>query len=218
MTVAEVCEFIDHTLLKPEATQEDIKRLTSEAIKFSFWSCCVNPCWISLVKEELEGSPIKVCSVIGFPLGATTTDAKATEARTYAALGADELDMVINVGLLKSGRYQEVEDDIKAVVAAADGKIIKVILETGVLTKEEKIRACEITIKAGAHFVKTSTGFGTGSATIEDIKLMCSVVGPDFGVKASGGIRTWDQVIELIHAGASRIGTSASVQIIKSLK
>lgn len=211
----EVSGIIDHTLLKPEAMQNDIKKLVLEAKKFGFWSCCVNPCWVSFAAKELKGTDIKVCSVIGFPFGTTNTKAKSAEAIECIKNGADELDMVINIGFLKSGFYKKVKDDIQAVVDSAKGKIVKVIIEAGVLNKEEKIKACKIVVNSGAHFVKTSTGFGYSGATIEDVKLMRKVVGPDFGVKASGGIRTWDQVIKFIEAGASRIGTSHGVQIVR---
>ncbi|MDI6841120.1 MAG: deoxyribose-phosphate aldolase [bacterium] len=213
VTPQAVCKLIDHTLLKPEAIESEIKKLCNEAIEFGFFACCINPCWVKLVVNELKGTGVKVCSVVGFPLGATT--AKEEEAAKCVDDGADELDMVINIGWLKSGLYQEVEADIEQVVDAAQGKLVKVILETGVLTREEKIRGAQITIEAGANFVKTSTGFGYGGATIEDVKLLRKVVGPNFGVKASGGIKTWKQVIEFIQAGASRIGTSSGVQIIQ---
>ncbi|MBI4723195.1 MAG: deoxyribose-phosphate aldolase [Candidatus Stahlbacteria bacterium] len=208
-----ISKFIDHTILKPEATESDIKRLVKEAMEFEFWACCVNQCWIRLVAEEIKGTGIKVCSVVGFPLGAAVN--KAEESAKCVELGADELDMVMNIGFLKSGRFQEVAADICQVVKAANGRVVKVILETGVLTNEEKLLACRLVQDSGANFVKTSTGFGIGGATIEDVKLMRRAVGPTFGVKASGGIRTYKQVVKLIEAGASRIGTSAGVQIVK---
>lgn len=213
MNLKEVCRLIDHTLLKPEATESSIKKLVIEAIQFGFGTCCVNQCWIKLLFQEVKGTGIKVCSVVGFPLGTTIT--KAIEAEICVNNGADEIDMVINIGFLKSELYKEVENDIKQVVNAVKGKLVKVILETGILTKEEKIDAAKIAVNSGAKFVKTSTGFGYGGATIEDVKLLRNIVGPNFGVKASGGIRTWSQVMEFINAGASRIGTSASVQIVK---
>ena len=213
MDIKSICKLIDNTLLKPEATQEDIKKLVKETIEFGFWSCCVNQCWVDFVAHELKGSGIKVCSVTGFPLG--TSLSKAEEAAKCVACGADELDMVINVGWLKSGLYKKVEEDIRKVVDAAQGKLVKVILETCLLTLEEKIKACKLAVQAGAGFVKTSTGFSKGGATTQDVKLMRKVVGPKIGVKASGGIRTLEQVLKFIDAGATRIGTSHGVEIVK---
>jgi len=210
----ELAKYIDHTLLKPSATKEDIKKLCDEAKKFGFASVCVNPSWVSFCKKELDGSDVKVCTVIGFPLGATTPTTKALEARESVMNGADEIDMVINVGALKSGDYQLVLDDIKAVREATKGKILKVIIETALLTDAEKVKACQLSKMAGADFVKTSTGFGGGGATAKDVALMKDVVGPSVEVKASGGIRTKEDAEKMIEAGATRIGASASVAIV----
>ena len=206
--------LIDHTLLKANATQEEIGKLCEEAKKFGFASVCVNPAYVSLCSQLLRGSGVKVCTVIGFPLGATTPTVKALEARDAIANGADEIDMVINIGALKSGNYQLVLDDIKAVREATRGKILKVILETAYLSREEKIKACELAKQAGADFVKTSTGFGPSGATVEDVRLMREVVGPAMGVKASGGIRSTEDAQKMVAAGATRIGASASVAIV----
>ncbi len=211
----DVAALIDHTLLKPNATQEEIVKLCEEAKKYNFASVCVNPTYVSLCKQLLKDTPVKVCTVVGFPLGATTPTVKAIEAKEAIANGADEIDMVINISALKSGNYQLVLDDIKAVREATRGKILKVIIETAYLTKEEKIKACELAKQAGADFVKTSTGFGPSGATAEDVALMRSVVGPKMGVKASGGIRTLADAKKMIQAGATRIGASASVAIVK---
>lgn len=206
--------MIDHTLLKANATQEEIGKLCEEAKKYGFASVCVNPAYVPLASKLLRGSNVKVCTVIGFPLGSTTPTVKAIEARDAIANGADEIDMVINIGALKSGNHTLVLDDIKAVRQATRGKILKVILETAYLTKEEKIIACKLSKEAGADFVKTSTGFGPHGATVEDVKLMREVVGPDMGVKASGGIRDCKTAAEMVKAGATRLGTSASVAIV----
>ncbi|MFH1957397.1 MAG: deoxyribose-phosphate aldolase [bacterium] len=210
----EVAKMIDHTILKANVTQEQVGKICEEARKYGFASVCVNPAYASLVSELLKGSPVKVTVVVGFPLGATTKTAKAIEARDAIAAGADEIDMVINVGALKSGNYSLVLDDIKAVREAAKGRTLKVIIETALLTREEKIKACELAKEALADFVKTSTGFSTGGATIEDIKLMRSVVGPSMGIKASGGIHTLEEARAMKEAGATRIGASASVKIV----
>jgi deoxyribose-phosphate aldolase len=215
----EVARMIDHTLLKPEATAAQVEKLCKEAAEYGFMSVCINPTWVSLCARLLKGTPVKVCTVIGFPLGATTTTTKALEAAEAIAHGATEVDMVLNVGALKSGSHDLVLEDIKAVVQAAKGKaLVKVILETGLLTNEEKVRACELCKQAGADFVKTSTGFGPGGATAEDIALMRKTVGPDMGVKASGGIRDYEAAQAMARAGASRIGASASVNIVKRVK
>lgn len=216
-TVArKLSDFIDHTLLKPDATHEQIVKLCEEAKEYSFASVCVNPTNVSLASSVLKGTPVKVCTVIGFPLGATTPTAKAIECRDAIANGASEVDMVINVGALKSGDYDLVRRDIEAVVDAARGNaLVKVILETALLTDEEKVKGCLLAKLAGADFVKTSTGFGPGGATVEDIRLMRKVVGPDMGVKASGGIRDYEAARRMVEAGASRIGASASVKIMK---
>ena len=211
----EIAPLIDHTLLKANATQEEIVKLCEEAKKHGFASVCVNPAYVSLCKQLLGNSQVKVCTVIGFPLGATTPTVKAIETKEAIANGADEVDMVINIGALKSGNYQLVFDDIKAVREASRGKILKVIIETAYLTKEEKIKACELSKEAGADFVKTSTGFGPSGATVEDIVLMRNVVGQKLGVKASGGIRSLDDALKMVKAGATRIGASASVAIVK---
>jgi deoxyribose-phosphate aldolase len=211
----DLARFIDHTLLKPEATGEQITALCREAVENNFCSVCVNPYWVPTVSKLLQGSSVDVCTVIGFPLGATTTRVKALEVEEAIAQGANEVDMVLNVGALKSGAYDFVLNDIKAVVKSAQEKaIVKVILETGLLNETEKIKACELSVAAGANFVKTSTGFGPGGATVDDIALMRRIVGPEIGVKASGGVRDYDTAIAMIKAGASRIGTSSGVKII----
>jgi deoxyribose-phosphate aldolase len=212
---SEIAGMIDHTLLKPDATREQVLSLCQEARKYSFASCCVNPTWVRTVAECLKGSPVKTCVVIGFPLGANSTVIKEMETRDAIAAGADEIDMVINVGALKAGDYNLVKRDIEAVVNAAQGKIVKVILETALLNDEEKVRGCELSKEAGADFVKTSTGFGPGGATAKDIALMRKTVGKYMGVKASGGIRDFETAREMIEAGATRIGASASVGIVK---
>jgi deoxyribose-phosphate aldolase len=208
-----VAYLIDHTLLKPNATQEEVGKLCEEAKRFCFASVCVNPAYVPLAAQLLRGSGVRVCTVIGFPLGSTTPTVKAIEARDAIANGADEIDMVINVGALKSGNHALALDDIKAVRDATRGKVLKVIIETAYLTKEEKVKACELSKRAGADFVKTSTGFGPGGATVEDIALMRAVVGPDMGVKASGGIRDQETALKMVEAGATRIGASASIAI-----
>ena len=206
--------YVDHTLLKPNATQEEIGKLCEEARQYCFASVCINPSYVSLAAQLLRGSGVKVCTVVGFPLGSTTPTVKAIEARDAIANGADEIDMVINVGALKSGNDVMVFDDIRAVRDATRGRVLKVILETSLLSKEEKVRACAMSKKAGADFVKTSTGFGGGGATVEDITLMRQTVGPTMGVKASGGIRDTKTAEQMIAAGATRLGTSASVAIV----
>jgi deoxyribose-phosphate aldolase len=212
---AELARYIDHTLLKPDATEDQFRKLCAEARQHSFASVCVNPSWVALCAGLLKGSPVKVCTVIGFPLGATTPTTKGIETRDAIANGAGEIDMVINVGALKSGNDALVKEDIEAVVAAAKGHaIVKVILETALLTREEKIKACLLSKMAGADFVKTSTGFVPGGATVEDIALMRETVGPDMGVKASGGIRDTKTAADMVAAGATRLGASASVAII----
>lgn len=211
-----ISDLIDHTLLKPDATSEQIINLCEEAKEYSFASVCVNPVNVRLASELLRGVLVKVCTVIGFPLGAATSIVKAIETRDAIANGASEVDMVINVGALKSGDYDLVRRDIEAVVDAARGNaLVKVILETALLTDEEKVKGCLLAKLAGADFVKTSTGFGPGGATVEDIRLMRKVVGPDMGVKASGGIRDYEAARRMVEAGASRIGASASVKIMK---
>ncbi|MCE3009444.1 MAG: deoxyribose-phosphate aldolase [Proteobacteria bacterium] len=210
-----LASYIDHTLLKPDVTPEQIEILCREAAEHRFFGVCINSSYIALAKKTLSGTPVKVVSVIGFPLGVMETSAKAFEAQRAVQLGADEIDMVIHIGQLKAGNFSYVKEDIKAVVTAAQGKPVKVILETCLLSEEQKRKACEISVDAGAHFVKTSTGFGGGGATTEDIALMRSVVGPKVGVKASGGVKTTEQAWELIKAGANRLGTSSGVQLIQ---
>ncbi|EOH98327.1 deoxyribose-phosphate aldolase [Enterococcus haemoperoxidus ATCC BAA-382] len=208
--------MIDHTILKADAKEEDVLRIIEEAKKYEFFSVCINPCWVALAKEHLAGTSVDVCTVIGFPLGANTSEVKAYEATDAINNGATEVDMVINVGALKSKQYKKVLKDIQAVVDAAKGKaLVKVIIETALLTDEEKIKVCELAKEAGADFVKTSTGFSTGGATVADVKLMRETVGPDMGVKASGGIHNEAEAQAMIEAGATRIGTSAGVAIME---
>jgi deoxyribose-phosphate aldolase len=215
MATTNIAAMIDHTLLKPEATRQQIESLCQEAKEYKFASVCVNPTWVGTAKELLQGSGVMVCTVIGFPLGATTSETKAFETKNAIENGAEEVDMVINIGALKDHNDELVEKDIRAVVEAAKGKAhTKVIIETSLLTNEEKIRACELAVKAGADFVKTSTGFSTGGATAEDIALMRKTVGPDLGVKASGGVRSTEDVQKMIEAGATRIGASSSIAIV----
>lgn len=208
-------KMIDHTLLKPEATKEMIENLCKEAKEYDFKSVCVNPYWISTAYEELRDSDVLVCTVVGFPLGATTKETKFFETDFAVQEGADEIDMVINVGALKSKQYDVVLEDIKSVVQAANGRTVKVIIETCLLSDEEKVKACELSMEAGANFVKTSTGFSTAGAKVEDVELMKSIVGDNLEVKASGGIRDLDTALKMIEAGATRLGVSAGVQIIK---
>jgi deoxyribose-phosphate aldolase len=210
--------YIDHTLLKADTKKEEILELCAEARKYSFASVCVNPTWVKTASEVLEGSPVKVCTVIGFPLGASTSEVKAFETENAIQNGAHEIDMVLNIGALRGGDDETVKNDIAAVVKAAEGKaIVKVIIETSLLTDSEKRTACELSVVAGANFVKTSTGFSTGGATEEDVKLMRAVVGPEMGVKASGGVRSFEDMQKMISAGATRIGASSGVQIMKGL-
>ena len=208
-------KLFDHTILKADATREDVKRVCDEAMAYSFCSVCVNSCHVKYVAELLHGSDVKTCTVVGFPLGAMSTKAKALEAKIAVIDGADEIDMVINIGALKDGDYKAVEEDIKAVKEACDKAVLKVIIETCLLTDEEKVKACEIAKAAGADFVKTSTGFGTAGANVEDVKLMRETVGPLMGVKASGGIHDKFQAAALVEAGANRLGTSATVKIVE---
>ncbi|ASJ53020.1 MULTISPECIES: deoxyribose-phosphate aldolase [Brevibacillus] len=211
-------KYIDHTLLKPDATQEMIDKLCAEAREHDFMSVCVNPYWVKRSAELLAGSDVKVCTVIGFPLGASTIESKAAETRDAIANGATEVDMVLNVGALKSGDLETVKKDIAAVKQAAGDILLKVILETCLLTEEEKVVACKLSVEAGADYVKTSTGFSTGGATVEDIALMRKTVGPNVGVKASGGVRDGETAVAMIEAGASRIGTSSGVSIVTGAK
>lgn len=206
-------KYIDHTILKPETIQEQVEKILSEAKEYDFASVCVNPTWVSLAAESLKDSDVKVCTVIGFPLGANTSAVKAFETKDAIANGADEIDMVINVGALKAGNDALVLDDIKAVVDASGDKLVKVIIEACLLTDDEKVRACQLSKEAGADYVKTSTGFSTGGATVADVALMRKTVGPDMGVKASGGARSYEDAIAFIEAGASRIGASSGVAI-----
>lgn len=209
--------LIDHTLLKPEATPAQVEALCAEAARYRFASVCVNPGFVPLCARLLAGTPVAVCTVIGFPLGATTTKTKVFEATQAAGNGARELDMVIAIGRLKAGELREVAEDIAAVVAAghAAGALVKVIIETSLLQDEEKVAACLLAARAGADFVKTSTGFAGGGATAADIALMRRVVGPEVGVKASGGVRTLADATAMVAAGADRIGASAGVQIVR---
>ncbi len=216
-TREELASYIDHTLLKPNASQAQIKQICDEAKAFHFASVCVNPYWIPFVASELAGTDIAPCSVIGFPLGSTPSEIKAAEAAKAIADGAKEIDMVLNVGAAKSNDWATVESDIAAVNAVKGSAKLKVIIETCLLTDEEKVKACELSKKVGADFVKTSTGFSTGGATVEDIALMRKTVGPDMGVKASGGVRTLEDALNMIEAGASRLGASAGVAIIEAL-
>ena len=215
----DIAKYIDHTILKPEATVEDVKKLCREAKEYNFASVCVNGCYAKLVSTELLGTDVKTCVVVGFPLGAMTKEAKAFETTQAIENGATEIDMVINVGSLKDKNYELLKEDIEAVVNAAKGKaIVKVIIETCLLTDEEKVKACEISKEAKADFVKTSTGFGVAGATKEDIVLMRETVGPDLGVKASGGVRDYRTAMDMINSGASRIGASASIAIVNESK
>ena len=214
MNKAQIAKMIDHTILKAEATESEIIKLCKEAIHYNFASVCVNPSMVPVAAKELKGTHVKVCTVIGFPLGATTTEVKAFETKDVIEKGATEVDMVINVGKLKERNLEYVKNDIKAVVEAAKGKALtKVIIETCLLTEEEKIIACRLSKEAGSDFVKTSTGFSTGGATVEDIKLMRETVGPKMGVKASGGVRSKKDALAMIENGATRIGASASISI-----
>lgn len=210
-----MADYIDHTLLKPEATENDIKKLCKEAEDNRFFSVCINSSYVKLAARELQGTSVKVCVVVGFPLGVTTTAVKTYEAAEAVENGADEVDMVIHVGQLKSGNEQYVYDDIAGVVRAAKGKVVKVIIETALLNDEEKKKACLISRKAGAAFVKTSTGFGPGGATVADIELMRETVGPEMGIKASGGVRSAETALDMVRAGANRIGTSSGIAIIR---
>lgn len=217
---ADIARLIDHTLLKPDATRDDIAKICTEALKFGFASVCVNPWNVPQAAELLRGSDVRVCTVVGFPLGATLPQVKRFEAEESIKLGAQEIDMVINVGALKSGLVEAVEADIRGVADASHrgGAICKVILETSLLTTEEKVRGSLAAKNAGADFVKTSTGFSTGGATAEDVRLMRAVVGDGLGVKASGGVRSLEDVQKMVQAGATRIGASASVKILEQAR
>lgn len=214
----ELNKYIDHTLLKADATTEQIRKLCEEAIEHHFASVCVNTCHVSQCWEMLKDTDVNVCCVVGFPLGAMDSVAKAFETSLAARYGADEIDMVINIGAAKEGNWTLVEKDIRRVVNAADGKLVKVIIETCLLSDEEKVRACEAAVKAGADFVKTSTGFSSGGATVEDVKLMKKTVGNRAKVKAAGGIRTYEDAMKMIEAGADRLGCSAGIAIMEGAK
>lgn len=207
--------LIDHTLLAPDATEAQIKKLCEEAKQYDFASVCVNPCYVAFCLRQLEGSRVNVCTVIGFPLGATSTESKIFEAEQGLEDGADEIDMVINVGALKDKRYRYVEDEIHRLKKVCGDKVLKVILETCLLTDDEKVKACELAKSAGADFVKTSTGFSKGGATVHDVELMRKTVGSTMGVKASGGVRSKEEMVAMVKAGATRIGTSHGVELMK---
>lgn len=214
-----LCKLIDHTILKPEATSKDIEKICKEAKEYNFASVCINPGFVSYAKKLLEESEVKVCTVVGFPLGATTTNVKVFETNEAIENGAEEIDMVINVGKLKEEDFDYVRNDIKAVVEASKEKaIVKVIIETILLTDKEKQIACRLSKEAGADFVKTSTGFLGGGATVEDVKLMKEEVGDDVKVKASGGVKNYNDALDMINAGANRLGTSKSIDIVSNLE
>jgi deoxyribose-phosphate aldolase len=213
-----VARLIDHTILKPEAVRSNIRQVAQEALRFEFASVCINPFWVPMVAQMLRGSAVRVCTVVGFPFGATSTAAKVSETLTALREGAEEIDMVINIGALRGGEQDVVRDDIAAVAAPVHDHsgIVKVIIETALLDEEQKILACSLVQEAGADFVKTSTGFSKSGATVADIELMRRTVGPAMGIKASGGIRTLDDLRAMVAAGATRIGASSSVQIIEA--
>ena len=213
-----IAALIDHTILKPEATRDDVVKICREARQYGFASVCVNPYWVPLVRAELAGSAVKVCTVVGFPLGATSTEAKVAETAVAVRVGATEIDMVINIGALRSGDHDAVRQDIRQVVQTAHeaGAIVKVILETALLDDAQKATACTLAKQAGADFVKTSTGFSTSGATAHDVALMRGVVGPGMGIKAAGGIRTLSDLRAMTAAGATRIGASASIKIVEA--
>ncbi|OAH56315.1 2-deoxyribose-5-phosphate aldolase [Domibacillus aminovorans] len=218
-TFGNIAKTIDHTLLKADAKKEDIEKLCEEANRHGFASVCINPALVKQASELLRGSEVKVCTVIGFPLGATVTEVKAFETKIAIDHGATEVDMVINIGALKDGDYDAVEKDIRAVVASAQGKaLVKVIIETSLLTDKEKKKACELAVSAGADYVKTSTGFSAGGATEADVTLMRQTVGPKIGVKASGGVRSQQDAMTMIKAGATRIGASSSISIVTGVE
>lgn len=207
-------KYIDHTILKASAVPQEIKQLCKEATEHQFYAVCVNGCYVRLAKDELINSDVKVAAVIGFPLGAMSTEAKVVETKICIDYGADEIDMVINVGMLKSGNHVYIEDEIFQIKKATGDKVLKVIIETCYLTNEEKKIACQLAKNSGADFVKTSTGFGTGGATLEDVKIMKSAVGDQLKIKASGGIRDKETALEYINIGVSRIGTSSGIKIV----
>lgn len=212
-----LASIVDHTILKPEATREIVIEYCRQAVEYGFASVCINPCFVKLAAEELKNTNVKVCTVIGFPLGANSTETKVHEATAAVAQGAHELDMVINIGALKEGNLEYVEQDIRQVVSASGNALVKVIIETCYLTDEEKVIACKLAKNAGAHFVKTSTGFGSAGATAADVALMRQTVGNVMGVKAAGGIRSFKDAAAMVEAGASRIGTSSGIKIINEL-
>lgn len=214
----DIAEYIDHTLLKPDASFSDIQKLVAEAIEYKFFSVCVNPSYVATCAELLKGTSVKVCTVVGFPLGATASAVKAFETKKAIDDGASEIDMVINIGALKSQKFLLVEDDISEVVKAAGDKIVKVIIETALLTDAEIIKASQLAEEAGAHFVKTSTGFNGAGATLEGVKLMASAISNKTRIKASGGIRDYETAMKFIAAGASRLGTSSGVSIVNNQK
>lgn len=211
----ELSKYIDHTLLKADASLEQIEKLCQEAAEYNFKSVCINPAYIETAKEALEGTDVEICTVIGFPLGANTTDVKVYEAKDAVSKGATEIDMVINISKAKDGQWNYVQEEIKAVVDAVDSDIItKVIIETSLLTDEEKVEASKAVQAAGADFVKTSTGFSTGGATLADVKLIRQTVGPDMDIKASGGVSNKEEALAMIEAGATRIGASKGIKIV----
>jgi deoxyribose-phosphate aldolase len=216
--LTEIASLIDHTILKAEATRQDVVKVCAEAREYGFASVCVNPYWVPLVAHQLEGTKVIVCSVVGFPLGATSTESKVCETASAIRQGAREIDMVLNIGELRSGDFEAVKVDIAAVAEAchSKGAILKVILETALLDDRQKIEGCELTVAAKADFVKTSTGFSTSGATVHDVALMRRTVGPAIGVKASGGVRTLEDFERMVAAGANRIGASASVKIVQA--
>lgn len=214
----DIAKYIDHTILKPEATVREVDQLIEEAKTYHFASVCVNPCFVAYAKEKLKDSDVKVCTVIGFPLGANTSNVKAFEATDAVNNGADEIDMVIAIGALKAGRLNEVQHDMEAVVKASQGRLVKVILETCLLTKDEIVIACQLAMAAGVDFVKTSTGFNKYGATVEDVALMKKTVQDNLKVKASGGIRSLEDALKMIEAGADRLGTSSGVSLVNQNK
>lgn len=212
-----LASIIDHTILKPDAARETVIEYCRQAVEYGFASVCINPCFVKLAADQLKNTSVKVCTVIGFPLGAGSTEAKAYEAAVAVAQGAHEVDIVINIGALKEGNLEYVEQDIRQVVKASENALVKVIIETCYLTDEEKVIACRLAKNAGAHFVKTSTGFGSAGATAADVALMRETVGNDMGVKAAGGIRSFKDAAAMVEAGANRLGTSSGIKIINEL-
>jgi deoxyribose-phosphate aldolase len=211
-----IASYIDHTYLKPVGTSEDIKKLCEEAKTYSFAAVCVNPTWIGLCKDLLEGTNVEIATVVGFPLGAMATESKVFETKDSIIKGATEIDMVMNIGKFLEGDYSYVEHDIHQVVSAVNSEKVKVIIETAYLESDQIVKACKIAVKAGAHYVKTSTGFASSGAKLEDVKLMRQTVGKGIGVKAAGGIKNKEDALAMIEAGASRLGASAGVQIVSS--